>query len=116
VKLAQEPEQTAEEDTQAAFGVPPVDALVEENKPDENSLTFLPDEDQQSAVDAYNEALIVSVVQSWSFGEVTVDALRDIPGDAFDVLLDHARGGDEEKAKDGTEGSSDSLADDPTAP
>ena len=72
VKLANEPSQVAEGDVQGAFGAPPVDQLAEENAAsDEDALAFLPDGDQSAFVDDYNEALILSVVVAWSFGDVT---------------------------------------------
>lgn len=108
IKMSQEPAQVAEPDVQEAFGAPPIDELVaDEAKKDE--LPFLPTAEQQSLVDVYNEALLVSIVAAWSFGDVTVDAVRDLPGDSFDILLKYA-------AKDGAEGAADSLAADPSAP
>lgn len=43
--------------------------------------------DLLGVADEITEALIVALVDVWSFGdEVTVDALVDIPGDAYDAL------------------------------
>ncbi len=103
----EEPLKEAEEETQSAFGAPPIDGLVEEVE-SISDLPFLPSTEQQGFVDDYNEALLLSVVTAWSFGEVTREVLQDIPGDAFDELLDTVR------KLGAKEGSSDSLADDPS--
>lgn len=36
--------------------------------------------------DDLNDALIVAMVQSWSFGDVTVEVLLDLPADAYRAL------------------------------
>ena len=42
---------------------------------------------EMELVDAVGDALIVALVREWSFGEVTPDAVAELPADAFDVLL-----------------------------
>lgn len=107
VVASKTPDVVADDDTQAAFGAPPVEALAAESE-DKAETTFLPTIEQQRFVDAYNEALLMSVVTGWSFGEVTIPVLQDIPGDAMDELLEAVRklGANEENG--------DSLASDPS--
>lgn len=98
-------------DPNPAFGAPPIDALVEEEAEKADEL-YLPGTEQQANVDAYNEALILSVTVAWSFGDtINVEAVRDLPGDAYDELLEVIREFGAE-----VEGSDDSLATDPSTP
>jgi len=108
VAVGKEPDEVATEDTQQAFGAPPIDELVEEAKK-EDEIPFLPNTEQQGFVDAYNESLLLSVVTAWSYGDVNVEVLRDLPGDAFDVLMDTVR-------NLGDEGEENSLDSDPSSP
>lgn len=111
LKVAEKALGEAEPEVQAAFGAPPIDDLVAEEEAKKQEL-FLPDEIQQANVDAYNEALLLSVVAAWSFGDtVDVESLRDLPGDAYDVLLETVR-----KFGADVEGDADSLAADPSTP
>lgn len=104
------PRNVADDEVRSAFGAPPIDDLVADNTPDENALAYLPTSDQQKYADLYNEALLLSVITSWSYeNDVTIQGVRDLPGDAYDELLDTVR-------KFGAVGESDSLADDPSAP
>ena len=95
-----EPEEEAEppgpvdEEMQAAFGVSLSklvdfpDELVEESSADVRVATvWIPTDDQEIASTAYNAALIVCMVERWSFGPVTVEAARELPGDAFDTVV-----------------------------
>ena len=107
------PSELAEPEVQSAFGTPPIDALIEEAKPDEEEDT-LPSEEEQAAVDAYNEVVILAVVTAWSFGDVTLEGVRDLPGDAYDALVLHIR--ELNKPTVEAEGNDDSLASDPSAP
>ena len=62
-----------------AWGAPPV---VEMPSAEETALTI--DLDQ---IEASVDAGIVALVSSWSFGDtVSLDALLDLPGDAYDAL------------------------------
>lgn len=111
VKVSDEPEHVAEEDVQSAFGAPPVEALLEQTaEEDKKKAEYLPTAEQQELADVYNEVLIASVVVAWSYEEaVTIEAIRDLPGDAYDELLSEIR-------KLGAEGADESLASDPSAP
>lgn len=42
---------------------------------------------EMEKVDAVGDALILALVREWSFGEVTLEAIAELPGDAFDALL-----------------------------
>lgn len=107
-----EPDEVASDETQAAFGTPPVDALVEEAKEDEDAPLVLPTDEQQEAMDAYNESLLLAVVTAWSYSDsVTIESIRDIPGDAYDALIVRIR-----QLNQGTEEKTDSLAADPFVP
>ena len=99
--------------TKAAFGAPPIDQLLTDAVPveDPNAPDVLPTDEQQEAADVYNEVLIVAMVASWSFGPVSIDEVRNLPGDAFDALLEECR-----RLNPGDDGDEDSLASDPLTP
>lgn len=107
----------ASEDIRNAFGTPPIDALVEAAgdstvlaTPGEDTFR-VPTPEQQEAADAYNAVLIVSHTASWSYPEpVSVDSVLDLPGDAFDALLE------EVQRLQGEAGDEESLASDPSKP
>jgi len=40
------------------------------------------------AADDLNDAVVLAMVQDWSFGPVTVDVLLDIPADCYKLLSD----------------------------
>lgn len=50
-------------------------------------LTRLVNADEYDLADQMNDAMIMMFVQDWSFGDVTPDALVDLPGHAYDALL-----------------------------
>jgi hypothetical protein len=106
------PVPAADPETQAAFGAPPVDDLIAESKAEVNEEDVpLPTDEQQAAADAYNEALIQAFVSTWSFGPVSADVIRDLPGDAFDALLVEVR-----QRNQGDDADEESLASDPSTP
>src|ERR1019366_1483900 len=80
-----DPAVVAESDVQSAFGAPPIDVLVAESVDDDDES--LPTDEEQAAVDAYNEVVVLAVVTAWSFGDVTVETILDLPGDAYDILV-----------------------------
>ena len=100
--------------TKAAFGAPPIDQLLADAIPVEDpdaTSDVLPTDEQQEAADVYTEVLIVAMVASWSFGPVSIDEVRNLPGDAFDALLEECR-----RLNQGDDGDEESLASDPSTP
>jgi hypothetical protein len=111
IKVSEEPEQTADEETQAAFGAPPIEALVEEAKAEEETIE-LPTDEQQCALDTYNEALLFAVIVAWSYpDEITLDSIRNLDGDVYDELVKEVR-----RLNQGDESEEQSLDSDPTSP
>ena len=108
----------ASEDVRNAFGAPPIDALAESagvtptpaSEADEE--IELPTDEQQRAADEYNALLVTAFVTSWSFGDaVSAEAVQDLPGDAYDALLEEVR-----RLNKGDEEDEESLASDPSTP
>ena len=107
----------ADAETQAAFGAPPIDELVESAGDSQVPVVngtdgplVLPTDEQQEAADAYNVALIVAFVSEWSFGPVNNDTAENLPGDAYDALLEEVR-----RLNKGDEEDGESLASDPSS-
>jgi hypothetical protein len=56
-------------------------------KPDEPDVRHLGPEHNE-LLKAAERALILCFVREWSYGEISEDALLDLPGDAYDVLAE----------------------------
>lgn len=107
VVIAAQEAAEASEEVKAAFGAPPIAEL---ETPD-TELEPIPSDEQQAAVDAYNETLLLAVIIELSYGPANLDTLRDIPGDAYDDLLTEVR-----RLNKRDEDSEESLDSDPSAP
>jgi hypothetical protein len=115
VVVSAEPTEVAESDVQSAFGAPPIEALVGETTVvDENAETTYPSDEELAAVDHYDDVVMLAVVTAWSFGDVTLDVIGELPGDAYDALLLRIR--ELNQPSQAAEGEEDSLASDPSAP
>ena len=113
VKVSEEPEAKADDETQAAFGAPPIEALVEEATAEKEEDKFVvPTDEQQLALDAYNEALLVAVIVAWSYPDpVNLDSIQNLDGDVYDELVAEVR-----RLNQGDESEEQSLDSDPTSP
>ena len=116
VIVSAEPTEVAESDVQSAFGAPPIEALVGGSTvvADEDEKLEFPSDEELAAVDRYNDVIILAVVTAWSFGDVTLSVVTELPGDAYDALIERIRDLNQPVAD--TEGEADSLAADPFVP
>jgi len=53
--------------------------------------------DMWAAAQAVDDVTIIAFVEAWSFGDVTLAVLGDLPGDVFDALLAECRRLNEKK-------------------
>ena len=87
VTITQDPEPDLE--ARAAFGAPPVEALIEEAKVEykRDTVEFPLSDDELDAMDAYVAARVLAYVESWSFGnEVSDQTILTLPGGAYDAI------------------------------